>query len=157
MVRKGLRQLKRQQTLERITDIAIALFLENGFDKVTIDEIVTKAQVSRQSFFDYFGNKENVVYAWQLKFGDTLTEAVASRPLGEPIRRTAELAMTTSILSTISEQSLAVSKLIMETPALRNREQLLLLKLEEVLTTALTARYPEVDSLEVQIVAMATI
>ena len=157
MVKKGLRQLKREQTLERITDIALTLFLEKGFDKVTIDEIVAQAQVSRQSFFDYFGSKENVVYAWQLKFGDALTEAFAGCPLGEPIRRTAERAMIRCILSTTNEQSLAIAKLIMATPALRDREQLLLLKLEDVLTTALMARYPEIEALEVQIVAMATI
>ena len=61
----GLRQRKLQETRERLTRAAMALFLERGFEAATIDDIAAAADVSRRSFFHYFASKEDVVAAWQ--------------------------------------------------------------------------------------------
>ena len=50
----GLRERKRQQTRERLTRAAMALFLERGFEATTLDDIAAAADISRRSFFHYF-------------------------------------------------------------------------------------------------------
>ena len=47
----GLRARKRQQTRERLTRAAMALFLERGFEATTLDDIAAAADISRRSFF----------------------------------------------------------------------------------------------------------
>ena len=40
----GLREKKRRETLRRITDTGICLFIEKGYDATTIDEIAAAAK-----------------------------------------------------------------------------------------------------------------
>src|ERR1700748_2387606 len=61
----GLRERKRQQTRERLIEVAMALFLERGFEATTLDDIAAAAEISRRSFFHYFESKADVVFAWQ--------------------------------------------------------------------------------------------
>lgn len=42
---------------------AIDLFLENGFDQTSVEQIAQAAGVSRSTFFRQFGGKEDVVFA----------------------------------------------------------------------------------------------
>ena len=46
----GLRERKRQQTRERLTKVAMELFLANGFEATTLDDIAAAAEISRRSF-----------------------------------------------------------------------------------------------------------
>ncbi|TCR64065.1 TetR family transcriptional regulator [Bosea sp. BK604] len=140
---EGLRERKRRQTRERIAHAAQTLFLTNGFDATTIDEIAAAADVSKRTFFDYFPSKEDVIAAWQDRFGEVMAEAVAARPAGEPLIKVVEEALIGSVLASAADpQALALGKLIRETPALRGREQLKYVKLEQKLAAALAARAP---------------
>lgn len=58
----GLRERKRAQTKRAIYDAAMRLFAEQGFQKTSIDQIVAAAEVSRATFFNYFGSKEGVLH-----------------------------------------------------------------------------------------------
>lgn len=44
-------------------DAAHALFAERGFDGVAVDDIAELAEVGRTTFFRYFGDKQEVVFA----------------------------------------------------------------------------------------------
>src|ERR1700720_3018632 len=90
----GLRQRKRQQTRERLTQAAMALFLERGFEATTLDDIAAAADVSRRSFFHYFASKEDVVFAWQEETTAALIAAVAARPANESMPPAAEEALS---------------------------------------------------------------
>jgi AcrR family transcriptional regulator len=57
----GLRERRRRQTSADIRDAAVRLSLERGFDKVTIEEICTRAGISTRTFFNYFPNKESAI------------------------------------------------------------------------------------------------
>jgi len=85
----GLRERKRQQTRERLTRAAMALFLERGFEATTLDDIAAAADISRRSFFHYFESKEDVVFAWQEESTAALIAAVAGRPAPHRGRRNA--------------------------------------------------------------------
>src|SRR5580693_320999 len=79
----GLRERKRQQTRERLTRMAMALFLERGFEATTLDDIAAAADISRRSFFHYFASKEDVVFAWHEETTAALIAAVEARPASE--------------------------------------------------------------------------
>jgi AcrR family transcriptional regulator len=138
--KEGRRERKRRQTRGRIEHAAMALFLDRGFDQTTIEDITEAADVSKRSFFDYFPSKEDVVFAWQDSFADDLANAVAARPVGEPLVRVVEEALGAAVMAAFDPQSLALGDLIRETPALCARDQLKYAKLETRLTAALMAR-----------------
>ncbi|MER5258285.1 MULTISPECIES: TetR/AcrR family transcriptional regulator [unclassified Streptomyces] len=76
----GLRERKRQQMYEAVSDIAIALFLEKGFEKVPVAEVAAAADISKPTLFRYFPTKEDLVLH---RFADHVDEAarvVSTRP-----------------------------------------------------------------------------
>src|SRR6187402_1165028 len=81
----GLRARKRRQTRERLTRVAMELFLANGFEATTLDDIAAAAEISRRSFFHYFASKEDVVLAWQDGSTGAMIAAIAARPAEEPM------------------------------------------------------------------------
>src|SRR6187402_3151043 len=81
----GLRARKREQTRERLTRVAMELFLANGFEATTLDDIAAAAEISRRSFFHYFASKEDVVLAWQDGSTGAMIAAIAARPAEEPM------------------------------------------------------------------------
>jgi AcrR family transcriptional regulator len=57
----GLRERKRQRMFQELSDIAIRLFLERGFDAVPVAEVAAAAEVSKPTLFRYFPAKEDLV------------------------------------------------------------------------------------------------
>ncbi|MET7441047.1 TetR/AcrR family transcriptional regulator [Streptomyces sp. NPDC004082] len=79
----GLRERKRQRMYQDVSDTAIALFLEKGFDEVSVAEVAAAAEISKPTLFRYFPTKEDLVLH---RFADHETEParlVAGRPAGE--------------------------------------------------------------------------
>ncbi len=153
---EGLRERKRRQTRERITEAARVLFLEHGFDAVTVEAIAAAADVSKRSFFDYFPAKEDVVAAWQDGYATALAAAIAARPSGEPLGRVVEEALLATLLPAMMDpDAAAFRRLIRETPALRARDHLKNAALEQILATALAARVEgEAAQLQARLLAM---
>lgn len=61
--RLPLTERKKNRARERIVRAAEELFLERGFDSVSVAEIADRAEVGRTTFFRYFGDKREVVFA----------------------------------------------------------------------------------------------
>ncbi|MFD8804386.1 TetR/AcrR family transcriptional regulator [Streptomyces sp. NPDC059597] len=57
----GLRERKKQRTREVISDAAISLFLEHGFNQVSVAQVAEAAEVSKRTLFAYFPTKEDLV------------------------------------------------------------------------------------------------
>ncbi|MFE9370118.1 TetR/AcrR family transcriptional regulator [Streptomyces sp. NPDC006711] len=68
----GLRERKRQQTYQSVSDTAVALFLERGFDGVSVAEVAAAAGISKPTLFRYFPAKEDLVL---YRFADHEDEA----------------------------------------------------------------------------------
>lgn len=57
----GLRERKKQRTHAAISDAAIGLFLERGFQQVSVAQVAEAAEVSKRTLFAYFPTKEDLV------------------------------------------------------------------------------------------------
>ncbi|MFE6101201.1 TetR family transcriptional regulator [Streptomyces laurentii] len=57
----GLRERKKERTRQTLSEVAIALFLEKGFDAVSVAEVAAAAEVSKPTLFRYFPAKEDLV------------------------------------------------------------------------------------------------
>ena len=68
----GLRERKKARVRETIAATAIRLFLESGFDQVSITDIAREAEVARRTLFHYFPAKEDLVLQ---RFADHEDEA----------------------------------------------------------------------------------
>jgi mycofactocin system transcriptional regulator len=71
--------------------IALRLFIENGFEATTIDQITTEAGVSERTFFRYFTSKSSVLWIEFDAEVDAIRAALAAvpddLPMMEAIRR----------------------------------------------------------------------
>src|SRR6266851_4633835 len=119
----GLRERKRRQTRERLTRVAMALFLERGFEATTLDDIAAAADISRRSFFHYFASKEDVVFTWQEESTAALIAAVAARPANESMLTAAENAISAMVRQLEPGEAMAMARLKRDNPALRAREK----------------------------------
>ncbi len=151
----GLRQRKREETRERLTRAAMALFLERGFEAATIDDIAAAADVSRRSFFHYFATKEDVVVAWQEDIAALLTDEVAARPASESMLTAAENAIAAAMKRIDPAEALAMARLKRDNPSLQARDQLQYERLERALAEGLARRTSrKSEKLQARLVAM---
>ncbi|MEV0235442.1 TetR family transcriptional regulator [Nonomuraea sp. NPDC050786] len=124
----GLRERKRARTHAAISEAAIALFLEHGFDQVSVAQVAEAAEVSKRTLFAYFPAKEDLVVH---RFADHETEparVVRARPPGVgPLA-----ALRDHFLAGLRDRDpitglndvpeiLALIRMVRETPALRSR------------------------------------
>lgn len=80
----GRRATKKQETRQRISDVATALFLSRSFESVTLDEVALAAGVSRMTVFNYFPRKEDLMLDRQDDLKMTpLCDAIRTRPEGQ--------------------------------------------------------------------------
>lgn len=123
----GLRERKKQQTRQAIRDAAMRLFLERGFELVSVAEVARTADVSEQTVFNYFPTKEDLVYERMGTFEDELLTAVRERPQGEtPLRAFARFILDRSDRAASGEGRRRVAdlaRLVNASPSLMAREQ----------------------------------
>ena len=78
-----LRELKKQQTRQAITDAATALFMERGFERTTIADVAEAAGVSKMTVTNYFPRKEDLFFDMHEEVITGPARAVAARRTGE--------------------------------------------------------------------------
>jgi AcrR family transcriptional regulator len=61
------------------------MFDERGFDEVTVDDIVSAADVSHRTFYRYFPSKEDVLFGDATEKLEAFRGAIVGRPDGEPV------------------------------------------------------------------------
>ena len=137
-----LRDRQRHDVRAAVIKAGIELFLENGFDETSVDDIAEKGGVSRRTVFRHFPSKDDIVIAWSSVASEDLAAAVRQRDPAEP-----GLACLCSVLlehvANNADQlpsALAIARLIAATPSLRARSAEKYLLWEERLCAALLNR-----------------
>jgi AcrR family transcriptional regulator len=82
---KGLRERKKEQTRAAIAHAAVGLFLERGYDHVSIADIAAAAGVAKMTVTNYFPAKEDLVISAGGSVVPDLAGVVRGRRPGEPV------------------------------------------------------------------------
>ncbi|MCX4763123.1 TetR/AcrR family transcriptional regulator [Streptomyces sp. NBC_01275] len=78
MSETGLRERKRRRMYQDVSDIAVRLFIERGFDAVSVAEVAAAAEISKPTLFRYFPAKEDLVLHRLADHEREAAEAVAA-------------------------------------------------------------------------------
>ncbi len=123
----GLRERKKQRTRQLIADTAMRLFLEHGFDAVTVAEVAGAAEVDAKTVYNYFPSKPWLIYHRLETFEAALLDTVRGRKPGESILAAfARFVIESHGLladERASEQLKAVGRMIANSPTLLAHEQ----------------------------------
>ncbi|MEF2978928.1 TetR/AcrR family transcriptional regulator [Subtercola sp. YIM 133946] len=69
---------KKRRAQQSIVEAADELFRAHGFENVSVTDIASRAEVGRTTFFRYFGDKAEVVFAQEQRMLDLITERATS-------------------------------------------------------------------------------
>jgi AcrR family transcriptional regulator len=125
----GLRERKKQQTRQLLSDTARRLFAERGFENVSVAEVARLADVSEATVFNYFPTKEDLVYTGLEAFEGELLRTVRDRPRGESVVDAFGrfILEPRGLFAARDERAVrdlvAVSRMIASSPALLAREE----------------------------------
>jgi len=153
----GIREEKRQQTLKRITQGAMALFARHGYEATTLDAIAQAAGISRRTFFHYFKSKDDILLSQQAGLGEQLLVALGEEPdAGSPMQ-TLYSAMRRIASSYPLDELIAIDRLMMSVEAVQARKQANYIRDEKLLLDALRERWPSEDDISLRLVALLAI
>ena len=139
---EGLRERKRRETLQRIADVGLKLFLSKGFEATTVDEIAAAADISRRTFFYYFDSKDDILLSRVTAYAEAVRiAAIENAAAGTP------LAVARAALLKFGGQShrppmIAIARLIRNSQVLRTRRQAGLHQFEQALEAGLCQLWP---------------
>ncbi|MFB8400329.1 TetR/AcrR family transcriptional regulator [Streptomyces sp. NPDC055912] len=143
----GLRERKKARTRQALSDAAVALFLERGFDAVSVAEVAAAAEVSKPTLFRYFPAKEDLVLH---RFADHEDESARVVAAGRRAGTAPLDALSAHLLDGLARRDpvtglcdhpsvLAYLRLLYGTPALVGRLHAYRVRSEEALAEALAA------------------
>lgn len=139
---EGLRERKKRQTRQYISDVATHLFVERGFDAVTIAEVAEASDVSVNTVYNYFSTKEDLFLDRSRGIVERLSRFVRARDTGESaadavLRELRELTETVSPTVGLHSGYDRFMKVVHDSHSLRSRlwyiQQELLVHLEKTL------------------------
>jgi AcrR family transcriptional regulator len=145
----GLRERKKIQTRRTLWRTAMGLFVEHGFDNVSVAQIAAAAEVSKMTVFNYFPTKEDLVLGPMSDHVDEPARVVAARGPGE----TPLSAIRRHFIASVEAQDpssglnddpeiLSVHRLIHETPVLLQRALSVQAQMEDLLARELDGPEP---------------
>jgi AcrR family transcriptional regulator len=150
--RPGLRERKRQRTHRTISETAIGLFLERGYDHVSVADIAEAAEVSRRTLFTYFPTKDDLVLHRFADHEDEPARVVRARRPGEtPLdalhRQLREALESRDPITGLCDQPdvVAFYQLVIQTPALRSALVGFMARSQDALAAALRETTPDDD------------
>ncbi|MFF3356346.1 TetR family transcriptional regulator [Streptomyces sp. NPDC002917] len=81
----GLRARKKRETRVALSQAAIRLCVQHGWDNVTVDDIAAAANVSVRTFRNYFSSKAEAIAASHLERMLRIADELRARPVTEPL------------------------------------------------------------------------
>ncbi|KKX26695.1 TetR/AcrR family transcriptional regulator [Rhizobium sp. LC145] len=140
---EGLRERKRRETLQRITDAGICLFIEKGYEATTLDAIAAAAGISRRTFFYYFKSKDEILLSLQSGVGDMIVDALREVPRDKrPLEAIRDAVVKVCALIP-ADDMIAIDRLMRSSEAVQARKQASYVQQEKALFAALRERWPD--------------
>ncbi len=137
------RSRRRLATRQAISNAATLLFIERGFDHVTVDEIAAAADVGRMTVFNHFPRKEDMFFDRDEEVRQILREALRQRdPRVAPIETLRllahQLAQEQSPLLEFSARSQGFIETIERSETLKSRARQIRDEIAQVIAVALS-------------------
>ena len=129
--------------MERLTAAAIALFLERGYESVTVTQIAERAGLTRRTFSRYFADKRDVLFAGSEQLPAALGAAVlAADPGLSPYDAlvTALADLGTQLAERVAPVAAQRRAVVAASPELQERARTKFADVSETLTGALAQR-----------------
>ena len=126
----------------RLEQAALELYVERGFEQTTVAEIAERAGLTERTFFRYFTDKREVLFAGGANLQEFLVSAVASAPdSAAPIEAVAAaLEGAGALLQERRDYARRRQAVIAANAGLQERELIKLASLASALATALRER-----------------
>jgi AcrR family transcriptional regulator len=143
-VSNDLRERKRRLTLDRIAEIGLKLFVENGYESTTLDAIAAASGISRRTFFYYLKSKEDVLMAHESgNFPHALRPTFLKQsPKQSPLDAARKTFVALASMYETKE-SIVADRIVRSIDTLRLRKEALLVQMEEVLAEAMYELWPD--------------
>jgi AcrR family transcriptional regulator len=133
----GLRESKKLRTRQEIADKAMQLFVQRGFDHVTVAEVAAAAEVSEKTVFNYFPTKEDLFYDEVPAREMMLVETIRRREPGESIVSALRRLQIGECPRLCSPGFATFARIIEESPALRAKELEIMARYTDALAGAI--------------------
>ncbi|MGW9042789.1 TetR/AcrR family transcriptional regulator [Streptomyces lydicus] len=131
----GRRERKKAQTRQALSDAAVRLFTERGFENVGVREVAEAADVSLSTLFKHFPNKEALVFDLDADVESALVAAVRERAPGQSVLHALREHMVHTRTAVRTDDPTFV--LVESTPALRDYARRMWSRHEKTLAAAL--------------------
>ncbi|WP_225825545.1 TetR/AcrR family transcriptional regulator [Streptomyces naphthomycinicus] len=144
-IEPGLRESKKRETRQLISDRATSLFIEQGFERTTIAEIAAAARVAKKTVTNYFPRKEDLALDHHEAFTRGLARTVADREAGETPLAALARACRLALLEhspVIGFTGTAFARMVADSPTLTARLRELHDQRENELVAALATAAP---------------
>ncbi|MBA8807680.1 TetR/AcrR family transcriptional regulator [Promicromonospora sukumoe] len=136
--------MTREAVRAQITEVANALFVEQGYEQTTIDDIAATAGISQRSVFRYFPTKEDLVVGKFDLVAEGMITVLHDRPIDEPVwdslRRCFDLLVPYVDAPGKREVAEPMQRIVFDTPHLFARYLEKLQRMQDAVVTALRER-----------------
>jgi len=154
----GLRARKRRQTRQRLAETGLRLFLAQGYEATTLDQIAEAAGVSRRTIFHYFEQKEDILLAWKSGLGEAIAAMILTERPDQPPLDAALSAMLKLAGQYQAEDLVRIERLLASTGKLDASNHAKYAEQEQAVFEAFTTLWPAPERrARLQLAAMAAI
>jgi AcrR family transcriptional regulator len=141
---EGHRERKKRETLQRIAETGLKLFIDKGYEGTTLEAIAAAAGIARRTFFYYFKSKDEILMA---TMGGGMVEALRPALLEQSKDQAPLDAVRNCLLRLTSlhetKESIIVDGLLRSTEALRARKQAIFAEMEQTVFDTLCELWPQ--------------
>jgi AcrR family transcriptional regulator len=151
----GLRERKKEATRQALHEAAVRLAVANGLEGLTVEAISDDVGVSRRTFSNYFGGKEEaLLYSDQRRLARLLALVDGRPPAEEPWAALAHAARDLALDGVDDPRWLAQLQMLRNTPALLAERVAIYGTAERALAERVAVRLPRgVDGPDVTLAA----
>lgn len=138
----GLRERKKSAMRRALSQAALRLAAERGFEHVLVEDIAAEVGVSPRTFNNYFSGKEEAICGTGEERAERVGAALNARPAAEPLAQALRHALPIQFHDDpeLDRARVKLSRLVRSTPALRAQQLKSYTAIEPVLAEAIAER-----------------